>query len=248
MSADVHVLFNLCFLHGFPARVAREHDHGGEGQQLLCGGADLFPPLARQGDPRCQHLKEAFQLLSPRFNSLAVRLSPTPSLSCCCTPVSAHSGSPLSGTAAPPRPFLPPQPSLRGRRSPASFPLTATAASNCCPAPHVRPPPRTRLDRRSAHAPPPPVRRLSGSGSGRSGAGSGGRRLSVGLVLGWSCEVTAAGKRWDEQGRLLPSVVCQAVLPLQPTPFRCLPRSSLSLSRRHPSALPLLRAEGILKV
>lgn len=70
----------------------------------------------------------------------------------------------------------------------------------------------------------------------------------MGLVLGWSCEVTAAGKRWDEQGRLLPSVVCQAVLPLQPTPFRCLPRSSLSLSCRHPSALPLLRAEGILKV
>lgn len=94
VSADVHVLFNLCFLHGFPARVAREDDHGGEGQQLLCGGADLFPPLARQGDPRCHYLKEAFQLLSPRFNSLAVRLSPTPSLSCCCTPVSAHSESP----------------------------------------------------------------------------------------------------------------------------------------------------------
>lgn len=35
VSANIHVLFNLCFLHGFPARVAREDDHGGEGQQLL---------------------------------------------------------------------------------------------------------------------------------------------------------------------------------------------------------------------
>lgn len=46
VSADVHVLFHLCFLHRLPTRVACENHHVGSGQQLIRNGVDLLAPHA----------------------------------------------------------------------------------------------------------------------------------------------------------------------------------------------------------
>lgn len=90
--------------------------------------------LARQ-DPRCHQLQGAFQLLSPPFNSLAVRLSPTLSLSCCPLPALAQ-GVP---SAAPPHlGDLSSPPSRRfADYDPRSHPLSPQPPSPTAARPHT---------------------------------------------------------------------------------------------------------------